>query len=109
MKIRLSLPPIAALALVSALCAAPTAARSEGAYCGPRDRIVAVLHAKHGETRRALGLQRNAQVMETYANIETGSWTIIVAMPSGQACLVATGEAFQAEAGAEPVELDDPA
>jgi len=93
---------ILALMILMILAAGQSHAQ-QGALCGPRDRIVAQLADRHGETRRAVGLQQNMQVMETYANSETGSWTIIVAMPSGVACLVAAGEAFQSEAGAEPV------
>ncbi len=115
MKIRLSRAvkkaSLAAAACVAALLASSLAAAAQqGAFCGPRERIVAQLADKHGETRRAVGLQQNMQVMETYANSETGSWTIIVAMPTGVACLVAAGEAFQADQNAEPVaKKDEPA
>jgi hypothetical protein len=93
------------VALMLGVCAAPAYAQ-QGAFCGPRERIVAQLADKHGETRRAVGLQQNMQVMELYANDGTGSWTIIVAMPTGVACLVAAGEAFQI---APPTVPGDPA
>jgi hypothetical protein len=33
--------------------------------------------------------------MEIYASDETGTWTILVTLPSGQACLIAAGESFE--------------
>ncbi|MEM7525154.1 MAG: hypothetical protein AAF360_15640, partial [Pseudomonadota bacterium] len=76
--------------------------------CGERDKVISQLQSIHGESRQSVGLQRDARVMETYANPDTGSWTIIVSMPSGMACLVAAGEAFQGEAGGR-ISQDDPA
>lgn len=87
--------------------AVATPAAAQGQNCGPRDRIVTLLRDRHGETRQAVGLQQNMQVMETYANSETGSWTIIVALPTGMACLVAAGEAWQAEAGSPAKKTGD--
>lgn len=95
---RLSLIPAAFLAMCS------PAHAQQGAFCGPRERIVAQLTDRHGETRRAVGLQQNMQVMELYANDETGSWTIIVAMPTGVACLVSAGEEFHLSAPVAPGE-----
>lgn len=90
--------------------AAPVANAQSNALCGKRDEVIAQLQTVHGESRTSIGLQRNSQVMETYANQETGSWTIIVSMPTGVACLVAAGEAFQAdEASAQNANTDDPA
>lgn len=89
-----------ALPLAVLLSALALPAWGQGQNCGPRDRVVQLLADRHGETRQSMGLQQNMQVVETYANAETGSWTIIVALPSGMACLIAAGEAWQAEGGA---------
>lgn len=97
-------------ALAAAFAAGLVEAQAEGALCGARALIVAQLETRHGESRRNVGLQQGARVMETYANDETGTWTIIVALPSGVACLVATGEAFREEPARSPASLmDDPA
>lgn len=90
--------------LIAAFAGGAGMARSADSYCGDRDRIVAQLIAENGESRRSVGLQQDAQTMEIFANAETGTWTIIVAMPSGLACLVASGDAFQ-EYGARPASL----
>ncbi|MDF2235819.1 hypothetical protein P2H44_24975 [Albimonas sp. CAU 1670] len=90
-----------ALACLGALGAAlpplPAAAQAAtpaqgGPTCGVRAEVVSRLKAKYGETRRGYGLQRGQSVVEVYASSETGSWTIIMSMPSGLACLVAAGE-----------------
>ncbi len=64
--------------------------------CGPRASIVAQLAAKYGETRRSIGMAANNTVMETFASAQTGSWTIVVTLPDGSTCLVATGQNFEA-------------
>ena len=89
-------------AVTAAAIAAPTLfateAAAQGRVCAKRDKLVAELAKSHGETRQSVGLQRNNGVIETFANVETGSWTIIVSLPTGVSCLVAAGEAFQKDA-----------
>lgn len=87
------------------------ASSAESRLCGDRDQVIAQLQSVHGESRQNVGLQPNARVMETFANPETGSWTIIVSLPTGMSCLVAAGEAYQAEAKGkfEPAVEEDPA
>ena len=72
-----------------------TPASSQGRLCAKREDVVKQLATVHGEHRKSVGLQKNARVMETFANPETGTWTIIVSLPTGLSCLVAAGEAFQ--------------
>lgn len=64
--------------------------------CGDRDSIVARLAEGYGESRKSIGLGTSNRVVETYANAETGSWTITVTMPNGTMCLMASGQAFEA-------------
>lgn len=64
------------------------------AQCGTRDKVVAQLAERYGETRRSVGMAQNA-VMEVYASAETGSWTIAVTTPDGTMCLVAAGQGFE--------------
>ena len=80
--------------------AVPTAASAQ-TVCGKRDNIIKQLEAKYGETRRSLGVQQGRGVVEVYASTETGSWTILVTDPRGMSCLMAAGEAFEAEAVAK--------
>ncbi|NEY90765.1 hypothetical protein [Tabrizicola oligotrophica] len=71
---------------------------AEAAQCAPRDQVVAGLATRFAESRRAAGLTADAngraQVLEIFAS-EGGSWTLVVTLPDGTACLVASGEAWQ--------------
>ena len=79
-------------------------AHSQGGLCGKRSAVVAQLESTHGERRVSLGIQQGKRVVETFANIETGTWTIITSTPAGVSCLIAAGQSFQLEAPAETEE-----
>ncbi len=79
------------LGLLAALPAAPALAQAQ---CGARDALVAILAERYGESLRSVGLAQNA-VMEVYASLETGTWTIAVTTPDGTMCLVAAGQGFE--------------
>ena len=81
------------LAAAFALIAGPVAATQ----CGPPEVLTRVLGGTYGEypVSRGLGSQQgNSVIMETWANPETGTWSIIVNRSDGVACLVASGEAW---------------
>lgn len=63
--------------------------------CGNRDKIVERLAEGYGESRQSIGLGTQNRVVETFANPETGSWTITITMPNGVMCLMASGHAFE--------------
>ncbi len=64
--------------------------------CDARDRILAFLTDRYGETRQAIGLAGEQAVMELFAATDTGTWTITVTLPDGQMCLVASGAGYEA-------------
>ncbi|MFY0680984.1 MAG: hypothetical protein JXR13_10455 [Thalassovita sp.] len=76
------------------LVAAPTLA-SAAPKCGPRDVVVAALSADYGETRQSIGLGSNNMVLEVFASLASGSWTVTMTTPDGLTCLVASGQAFE--------------
>ena len=76
--------------------------------CAERSFVLNELGVKYRETRRALGLAANNAVMEMFASAESGSWTLIVTMPDGTTCLVASGNGFEAVTDPLPA-LGDPA
>ena len=86
----------AALALGFLTAADPGTAAAQMA-CGQRDSIVSQLQERYGETRRAMGFQEGRGIVEVWASDETGTWTIVITTPQGTTCLVAAGEAFQAD------------
>lgn len=80
-----------------AAVASPTAGVSQqAANCSDRDRILSRLSEGYGERRQSVGLGANNAVIEVYASDETGTWTILMTLPNGVSCLVATGSAFEA-------------
>lgn len=64
--------------------------------CGARDTVVATLAGQYGETRRGMGLAANNSLVEVFASDTSGSWTIIVTLPDGLTCLVASGQSYEA-------------
>ncbi len=99
------------LALISAaawLVAVPAVqAQQQLDHCAPRDQVVQRLATKYGETRQSMGLGSDNAVMEVFASVDSGSWTITVTMANGITCLVASGQAFEELAEALPPKGDD--
>lgn len=85
----------AAFAVVVAACQ-PAAAQQApaGTMCGERAAVLERLERVYGEHPyiRALG---TAGVIEVLGNTQTGTFTVIVTVPSGATCLVDAGEAFE--------------
>lgn len=82
-------------AVVTALLLASCApAHAEITQCGAYDAVVAGLGERYGENRRMAGLMGPSEMLEVYANDETGTWTVITVTPDGQACLRAAGDTF---------------
>ncbi len=63
--------------------------------CADHALVVERLGSTYGETRRSIGLAANNAVLEVFASLETGTWTVTVTMPGGPTCLVASGHAFE--------------
>lgn len=61
----------------------------------PHAGAVEHLQDKYGETRQALGLVGNGFMFEVYANLETGTWTVLITSPAMRACIPASGHAYQ--------------
>lgn len=71
------------------------ALRGQDAGCAQRGVIVERLEQLYGESRQAVGLAGTQGLVEVFASLETGTWTILVTAPSGVACLVAAGDHFE--------------
>lgn len=83
------------LAVALPLLALALPALAQGQRCAPRAQMIEVLSSRHAETRHAIGLTTNRTVMELYASETSGSWTLLVTLPNGLACLVAAGNGFE--------------
>lgn len=87
--------------LVAAVSLAlPFAAQAQGANCGNRELVVERLNNKYGESRQSIGMAPKGRVVEVFASLETGTWTITVTTPNGVTCLVASGQSYE--------DLDEP-
>lgn len=96
MKLKLAVLALATAAIM------PTTVLAQGQNCSNRDQVVERLASKYGESRQSIGMAPKGRVVEVYASLETGTWTITVTMPNGITCLVASGQSY--ESLEEPVE-----
>ncbi|AZQ68955.1 hypothetical protein EF888_18570 [Silicimonas algicola] len=83
---------LATLALAALL---PSAALAQSQNCASRDAVLERLSSRYGESRQSIGMATQGRVMEVYASLETGTWTITVTLPNGITCLVASGQAYE--------------
>lgn len=83
-------------------------ALAQGTNCGVRQAIVDQLTNKYGESRQNVGLNENNSLVEIFASTETGTWTILVTMPTGMSCMVAAGRSWEV-VQAEPITPGNPA
>ena len=88
--IRIGAATMLALALLLAL-RLPASAQ---AVCGDRNELLGKLAESHSEAPIAMGLQSNGSVLELVAS-EEGIWTVIVTAPTGESCVVVSGEAWE--------------
>ncbi|MGB0507269.1 MAG: hypothetical protein ACPGGK_13835 [Pikeienuella sp.] len=87
---------VASFIIVATACGSIANAQGQqNQFCAQRTQLVKQLENSHGERQQNIGLQQNAGVIETFANTDTGTWTIFITLPSGVSCLIAAGEAFQ--------------
>ncbi len=73
--------------------------------CGTHASMIAQLDLRYGETRHGIGLSGPQSAFEVWVSDETGTWTILKVYPSGQACLMASGEGWKTD---PPVVPGDP-
>ena len=86
--------PISALTagIILAFCAGPVTAQQN---CAPRAIVVDRLADAFGESRQSIGMAPQGRVVEVFASVETGTWTITITLPSGVTCVVASGDSYE--------------
>lgn len=72
-----------------------SAASAQGQNCGVRATVIERLADRYGESRQSIGMAPQGRVVEVFASLETGTWTITVTLPNGMTCLVASGQSFE--------------
>ena len=81
--------------LAALVAAHPAPARAQAqTVCGERTKFLEHLGKSYAESPVAMGLASNGSILEVLAS-EKGTWTIIITMPNGVSCVVASGEAWE--------------
>lgn len=83
------------IATIILIAIAPTPAVSQGRNCAPHDVVVERLSIQYGESRQAIALAPGGRVMEMFANLGTGTWTMVVTDTDGTTCLIASGQSYE--------------
>lgn len=63
--------------------------------CTDRASALAHLSKKYSEAPVAIGLANNGGVVEVLTDSAGATWSIIITMPDGTACMVAAGEHWE--------------
>ncbi len=72
------------------------ASAAHAAACQDRGAVLAKLASKYSETPVAIGMASNGGVLEVLAaHADASTFTIIVTMPNGISCMLASGENFE--------------
>lgn len=75
--------------------AAPALAQQQAAPCVKRSAFLKHLSANYAEAPIAMGVTASGRVLEVVVS-EEGTWTIIITMPNGLACGIASGDSWEA-------------
>ncbi len=79
---------------VATLAGGEAFAQQQQRACATRDAAIQHLAKKYAEEPVAIGLANNGGVLEVLSS-DGGSWTIILTMPSGVSCMLATGQSWE--------------
>lgn len=67
----------------------------QAAVCAPREVTLAQLAGKYAEAPAVRWLALNGGVVELLASPDGETWSLLITMPDGMACLIAAGELWQ--------------
>jgi len=70
-------------------------ASAQQSPCTERPEVVGHLAKKYAEAPVAIGLSSNGGVVEVLSSKKNQRWTMIITMPDGKSCLMATGENWE--------------
>ena len=72
------------------LLALPSAALAQSP-CLPRDKMVDHLANRYNERPVSMGLEISGKLIELFTTADGSTWTLVMIMPDGPACVVAAG------------------
>jgi hypothetical protein len=58
--------------------------------CAERQEVTNFLGQRYGETIQAMGITDQGALLDIYVS-EQGTWTIVLSLPNGPSCIVASG------------------
>jgi len=70
-------------------------AQGEGTHCAVHAVMTEMLAERYGEARQTIALAASGVVIETWSNLDSGTWTVTMTAPEGPTCLVLWGQAFE--------------
>lgn len=60
-------------------------------YCADRSTVTERLKASFGESFAGGGLRNQQSIVEVRLSKESGTWTILMTLPDGRSCVMASG------------------
>lgn len=73
-------------------------AMAQAPICGPTLEMWEGL-GEYGETRQSIAIHSEGEAaVETWANVDTGSWTVILTSPTGVSCIALHGQGWASTA-----------
>jgi len=79
---------------VGAMSVAPSPAAAQP-VCAKHAEVVKQLGGQHAESQAAWGLAANGGVVAIYSTEGGATWTMVITMPNGITCMMASGEAWE--------------
>lgn len=72
-----------------------TTATAQQTLCGPNATMLEYLRAEYGETVQLTTPRADGAIIEVFANLETGTWSILVTEPGGLTCMKFYGADYE--------------
>jgi hypothetical protein len=63
--------------------------------CDGYDRVATLLADTYGEALTGQGIAGGGAILQLFAHPEGDTWSIVVVLPDGQACLMASGKSWE--------------
>ncbi len=82
--------------LLTAAMLAPVSSHAQNNNCADRAVVTDRLTKNYGETFAGGGLRNSDSIFEVWKSDESGTWTILMTMPNGLACVMAAGTDWRA-------------
>ncbi len=79
---------------VALFAAGSSAARSEPMFCGSRSKVLELLDRDYEERQHSIAVTADGRLLEVLIS-PSGTWSIIISVPGGSTCLVASGEGWR--------------